>query len=216
MNENDNNKNRLILLRLALIGGEIMNAEFKPALTKPDRDRLERAGFLDCSQRTPAKGGRKALHLALSERGWGWIAENLAGDLPSRANAIGALQKLLVLVKNHLNAGGMSFAEFVTKSASSNPTPQRSDARERIRQAYFKLSNGNANSRVRLAELRNELPDIEHGSLDAILLDMAAHGEMALYPLENPLEIRSQDREAALRTPSGHERHLIYLGGPPS
>jgi hypothetical protein len=84
---------------------------------------------------------------------------------------------------------------------------------QRIERVYYQLSGGRPNERVRLATLRAELPDIPRERLDAALLAMATRGGVALYPLENPVEIGPQDREAVLRTPTGHERHLIYLGG---
>jgi hypothetical protein len=34
-----------------------------------------------------------------------------------------------------------------------------------------------------------------------------------LYRLDNPAEIRPEDRDAVLRTPSGEDRHIVYLGG---
>ena len=52
--------------------------------------------------------------------------------------------------------------------------------------------------------------------LDATLLAMATRGGVALYPLENPVEIQPRDREAILLHPTGNERHLVYLGGKPS
>lgn len=78
------------------------------------------------------------------------------------------------------------------------------------------ISREGANVRVRLADLRAALPDIPRDRLDAALLAMATRGGVALYPLENPVEIQPRDREAVLRTPTGHERHLVYLGGKPS
>jgi len=41
-------------------------------------------------------------------------------------------------------------------------------------------------------------------------------GSLPLYPLDNPLDIRPEDRDAVLRTPTGDERHIVYLGGPVS
>ena len=52
--------------------------------------------------------------------------------------------------------------------------------------------------------------------LNTALLALATDGNAALYPLDNPLEIRPQDKEAVLMTPAGDPRHIIYLGGEPS
>jgi hypothetical protein len=79
--------------------------------------------------------------------------------------------------------------------------------------AYYALSGGKANARVRLADLRRELAALPRPALDGALLDLATSGEASLYRLDNPAEIRPDDRDAVLRTPSGEERHIIYLGG---
>jgi hypothetical protein len=206
---------RLILLRLALEGGEIKNTEFKPELKKQDRDRLMKARLIEAERLRPPERGRAALHLALTDCGWGWLAEHLDGELPAQAKPVKSLQKILVCLKAHLNAHGYSLADFIT-----GPPPKRlevpADVDKLIESAYFDLSGGRANVRVRLADLRAALPDIPRDRLDATLLAMATRGGVALYPLENPVEIQPRDREAVLRTPTGHERHLVYLGGKPS
>jgi hypothetical protein len=210
---------RLILLRLALEGGLVKNTDFKPELKKPDRDRLVAAGLMETEKRAPGAGGRKVLHLNLTERGWGWLVDHLAGELPARANAVRPLQKLLGCLKAYLDDRGVSLAEFLTRPSTSEsrlPLGEPEGDEQRIERAYYQLSGGRPNERVRLAALRAELPDIPRERLDVVLLAMATRGGVALYPLENPLEIGPQDREAVLRTPSGHERHLIYLGGTPS
>lgn len=203
---------RLILLRLALVGGESKNADFTPALKKPDRDRLTRAGLLASENRTPPGGGRKSLYLVMTDGGWAWLADQLAGDLPPRAGAVKPLQALLALLKTHLDAHALSLAEFMSPPTSGPPP----GAEEQIERAYYRITGGKANTRVRLADLRAELPDIPRERLDGTLLEMATKGAAALYPLENPLEIHPQDRDAVLLTPTGHERHILYLGGRPS
>jgi hypothetical protein len=204
---------RLILLRLALEGGETKNTDFKPDLKKQDRDRLVRAGLIEAEKRQPPKGGRAALYLVLTDGGWAWLAEHLDGELPK---PVRTLKKLLACLKAHLDARGFSLADFITGPPSVTKPESPPDVEKHIEHAYLRLSGGRANVRVRLADLRAALPEIPRDRLDATLLAMATRGGVALYPLENPVEIQPQDREAVLRTPTGHERHLIYLGGMPS
>ena len=89
----------------------------------------------------------------------------------------------------------------------------RSDVEDRLTRAYFALSNGQTNVRVRIADLRRLLSSIPRVKFDEALLGMASSGKASLYRLDNPAEIRPEDREAVLRTPSGEERHVVYLGG---
>ena len=79
--------------------------------------------------------------------------------------------------------------------------------------AYFSLSKGQTNVRVRIADLRHLLASIPRLKLDQALLDMASSGKASLYRLDNPAEIHAEDRDAVLLTPSGEERHVVYLGG---
>lgn len=81
-----------------------------------------------------------------------------------------------------------------------------------IEDAYRRITHNQENIRVRLADLRREIPAIDRDELDRALIDMADKGRVALYPLENPLEIGDDDRTAALYVPSGHVRHIVYLG----
>jgi hypothetical protein len=61
--------------------------------------------------------------------------------------------------------------------------------------------------------LRHQLSSISRVKFDQALLDMASSGKASLYRLDNPAEIRPEDRDAVLRTPSGEDRHIVYLGG---
>jgi hypothetical protein len=45
------------------------------------------------------------------------------------------------------------------------------------------------------------------------LLAMSEAGELTLYKLDNPREILAEDREAAIMTSTGDERHILYFGG---
>ena len=82
-----------------------------------------------------------------------------------------------------------------------------------VARAYLSVSKGQMNVRVRIADLRHLLDSIPRLKLDQALLDMASSGKASLYRLDNPTEIHAEDRDAVLLTPSGEERHIVYLGG---
>lgn len=205
---------RLLLLRLALDGGEVRNTDFKPAMDKGHRDRLVKSGYLETPNKPPAEGGRKVMHLVVTEAGWGWLAQNLVGGLPDRANTVKPLTRLLELLKFDLDRRQTSLGEFIVAAVKppSSPPP-RPPLNQLIQEAYLSLSSGRENVRVRLADLRRKLADVPRSELDAALIDLANQGRLALYGLDDPLDIRPEDREAAIRTATGLERHIVYLGG---
>lgn len=122
------------------------------------------------------------------------------------------LQRLLAKIKHYLIISNISLGELMLSPAKS-----RADAvaglEQQIERAYLSLSKGQANVRVRVADLRDSLPSVPRSQFDETLLTMASNGKASLYRLDNPAEIRTEDHEAALRTPTGEERHLVYLGG---
>ena len=81
----------------------------------------------------------------------------------------------------------------------------------RIESAYLRLSGNEAHVRVRLADLRDELADVDRTDLDAALLELAESKKFVLYNLDDPFEITARDREAAFETPFGETRHILYL-----
>ena len=87
--------------------------------------------------------------------------------------------------------------------------PTTTDA---IRKASLKLGEGKTNVRVRIADLGKELK-VSKEELDKTLLEMERSGELSLYPLDDPRQIRQEDIDAALKTSTGNERHLVYFGG---
>jgi hypothetical protein len=203
----------LILWRLALAGGGDWKKEVKPGLDGPMAKRLRGAGLIEEEKRCPDGSNRKLLFVTLTDRGWQWLGEHLDAPIATRSPAaLGVFVRLLARLQAHLPACGLSLAEFIQstttpdKSTASNPAQQ-------IEAAYLRLSGGRPNERVRLSDLRDALPNLPRTKLDTALLSMASTGAASLYRLDNPLEIGPRDRDAVLRTPSGEERHLVYLGG---
>jgi hypothetical protein len=153
------------------------------------------------------------LFVSLTDKGWGWLADHLDADLSSKSPAGNlVLQRLLGRLKEYLGREHLSLADLIVPA----PPPTLDGAaspEDQVVKAYLSLSKGQTNVRVRLAALRSALPSIPPGTIDEVLLGMTSSGKASLYRLDNPAEIRDEDREAVLRTPSGEERHIVYLGG---
>jgi hypothetical protein len=215
MNDQLSPREQLFLWRLAATGGGDWLKEIKPDIKK-DRQRLKDASLIEEEKRKPASGGRsRPLYITLTDRGWAWLSDHFEAELPPRANAAETLRRLLARLKDYLDVKQLSLAEFL-HPARAGGAGRPPDLGHQVESAYYRLSGGRPNVRVRLANLRTALPDVPRDQLDAALLDMTTQGQAALYRLDNPLEIHDEDRRAMLRTPSGEERHIIYLGGPES
>ena len=76
------------------------------------------------------------------------------------------------------------------------------------------MGDGVYGQRVRLADLRAHLADVPRPDLDSVLQELERSQAAALYPLDDPREIRPEDEEAALPNSSGADRHVLYLSRP--
>lgn len=81
---------------------------------------------------------------------------------------------------------------------------------KRIVDAATSLARGRT-GRVRIADLKEELGNPSDAEFHKALLQLETSGKATLYPLDDPREITARDRAAMVRTPSGSERHLLYL-----
>lgn len=248
MSENLKPLEQLWLWRLATLdGGGAYNTDLKPKLEKSVRDRLVAAGLIAVSKRRKPPKNLSTMYIGLTESGWARLNRGFDFSFPPQANTVDTLQRLLKIIKKHLDANGATLGEFIAGTRYRNTLEEESnqsrnqesngdqptklidrdsndhrpveivydavDVPRLIENAYRRITHGHENTRVRLAELRREIPGIDRDELDRALIEMADKGEVALYPLENPLEIGDDDRTAALYVPSGHVRHILYLGG---
>ena len=86
--------------------------------------------------------------------------------------------------------------------------------RQRIRDAAYKAAGNRWDARVRLADLREALPDMPREQLDELLREMEAAGELTLYRLDDPAEIKDRDKQAAMTLVGGDKRHIFYMSKP--
>jgi hypothetical protein len=213
MNDDVKPLEALFLWRLAVGGGADWLKAIKPDLKSAARKKLEADGLIEQSKRKPESGRGRPLYISLTDRGWGWLASHLDSDLntPSPAGTK-VLYQLLLRIKIFLDQNQMSLSDLIAPSQPA-PADVEEDPEDRLTKAYYALSHGQANVRVRIADLRQRVSSLARVDFDETLLDMASNGKASLYRLDNPAEVRPEDHDAVLRTASGEERHVVYLGG---
>ena len=183
-----------------------MQSKLKPELKPKERKQLVDAGLIELEERR--KGRSKAKYVLLTDKAWAWAAENLDAKFSQRANAGPALEGLLASLKAYMKGNNVSLAQLL----SPRPAPPTQDAEEQIRAAYLKLSKGQWNARVRLADLRRELPPLRRQEVDDALLRMQSEQKLVLYHLDDALDRTEADEAAALDI-KGFKRHLVYMRG---
>ncbi len=203
----------LFLWRLAVAGGEDWLKDIKPDPKSPARKRLQANGVIEQEKRKSPSGRGAPVFVSLTEKGWGWLGDHLDADLSTRTPAgTEVLHRLLMRLKTFIDQKQLSLGDLILLNARK-PADDEQDMEDRVASAYFSISKGRNNVRVRIADLRHVLESIPRLKLDQALLDMASSGKASLYRLDNPAEIQAEDRDAVLLTPSGEERHVVYLGG---
>jgi hypothetical protein len=202
---------------------EPMQSRLVPGLTAKERSALIAAGLLETERR-----GR-ALHLIATDAAWQWASAHLTTELMASKAAGPILQDLLTQLGKFLATRGLVLADLLTSACTpelaapggvatllgSEPHPKQQHAplgpvRGRIRDTVLGLTGGRSRQRVRLAALRERLPELPRRELDSILLAMQSDEQLVLYRLDNPAELRPADEQAALLIGTS-PRHLVYL-----
>lgn len=202
----------LFLWNLLAHGGEAWKSALKPDL-KGRYGALRRAGLFEEERRPYPGSGRLRIWVRLSDVGWAWAQAHLDAPISLRSTASGSvLQALLGRLEAYLTLRGIALADVIrpTPVATAPSEGSLETLTEQIGSAYFKLTGGHWNVRVRLADLRQALPAVPRTILDAALLDLARGERLALYPLDDPLEIGDADRAAAIER-FGQRLHLVYM-----
>jgi hypothetical protein len=208
----------LFVWGLVAEGGAGLMKDLKPKLAKQDRDRLEKAGLVAV---TPQKN--RALGVELTDSGWAWAADHLDAEISARSSAAGPiLRAWLIRLKGYIANNDVALAEIIGGQhvatgegapPADSPTPAQGAAHslpERIADAYLSLSGGHWARRVRIAHLRDKLKDVSRQKLDAILLDMQRQGRLALYTLDDPRQLSTDDEKAAIHIGPA-TRHIVYM-----
>lgn len=183
------------------------------------REELVKAGFIQLEKRGRAK------YVLLTDHAWAWASENLDAEVSLSKYATPVLVALLGKLKAFMESNNVVLAEVLRQpeqavpkgdgSETTDPIRFRADgfvSDELIERAYYQVSRGKANARVRLAALRELLPGISKDTLDSLLLSMQSKGKLVLYSLDDPREIGPADDAAAVDV-GGFKRHIVYMGG---
>ena len=141
--------------------------------------------------------------------------------------ALKLLHAVLSGISRNIQQGRIALSDIINDSidlrveANTRPTPPPSSPAEtetlkrRVYAACRQLvGDGIYGVRIRLADLRSQLRDVPRFELDRTLKDLELAETAALYPLDDPREIRAEDEDAALSTSTGAKRHILYLSRP--
>lgn len=210
---------RVRLLRLALLhGGEVAAKDLKPEIDKATRERLEVRGLIEKNCYVIAPNGRKVRCLRLTDGGWRWLCDHFAGDVRNNVQCGRELTAVLHLLRRLSQERSLTFSELLARYRDSSTVGggmggdgSQELLPDRLRRACQALQKRLRTDRLRLSLIRQEMPSTPSAVLNRTLLGMEAAGEVTLYQLDDPLEITAEDRAAAVTTPTGQVRHILYL-----
>lgn len=164
------------------------------------------------------KPGREFVH-ELSDAGWRWCADELAGGLTGRGTVLErSLYLTLGMFERYTTAARLTLADVATLDVKARPRGRhkRRDTAEgdgdltaRVTAAYAVLTPGPGEF-VKLRELRAHLTDIPRSALDGALVSMFTARRVNLIPQANQSALTAEDREAALHL-GGEHKHLISI-----
>ncbi len=203
---------RLLLWQLIANGGRSWQKKLRPVPSPGLRRPLEDRGLIQ-TERVSQKGNR----LTVTEPGWAWAQENVGNALGEVRDAKSRLiQQVLRCFGECLEARHIPLAEVFSPQTGQNGQNGRNGGVEAsIKRAYHELSAGQANERVRLADLRQRVGE-SRDAVDDALFRMMSGNELTLFRLDDPKKLTTADRQAAFTTAAGNDLHLVYLGGTPS
>jgi len=101
-------------------------------------------------------------------------------------------------------AGAVTINTAAAKSASQTPL------RQRILDAYMRITNNQTGARALLKDLRSQLSDVPRAQLDKELNQMSMDNVGMLMRLDNRLEMTAEDTSAAMRH-GGEDKHLLWV-----
>lgn len=217
----DQQKLLLWLLAVQSDGGMFLKdipLTFSPA---SKRTSLAAAGFTLEENRRHHSTGRAAKFVQLTDKGWEWCQDHLAEPIASRSPRVkdvltGLLQILDRFFRSQDDCSSLCdlIAQVQTSSIASSVVEDGVTPllRHAIERACHQLTGGRNEVRIRLADLRDLLSDYSRDDVDAELRGMEQAGILRTWQLDNAAEITAADREAALVSAVGSEKHIVYYG----
>lgn len=223
-NELDSQQRMLLWLLLVQPDGGMFLSDtgikFSPA---SKRRSLVTWGFIEESKRRKQDGkGRAVAFVRLLDKGWEWCQDHLNEPVPALKSTREVLQGLLQILGDYFTQQDQccSLGDLVVQARKKQgiseilrPADDDRPLRERIREVCRAITGGAEGVRIRLADVRTRMTNVETEQLNAMLLQMEREGSISLYRLDNPEEITEADKAAALVTVGGTENHILYEGG---
>ena len=195
-----------VLFILMAEAREIPNADltnrYRTKLDLKSRDKLKRQGLIGVR-----KDGR-FLNLELTDLGWKRCLEEFGSPVPPGAGAGGAaLYAVLGVLGRYLERTNTQHADLFAPAATNELTVD--EIERRVRAAYDQLAR-RPGALIRMADLRDALPDIQRSHLDRVLRDMSVARVARLVPESNQKTLTQRDRDAAVRS-GNQDKHLFAV-----
>ena len=201
---------------------EVTNTELTEmagfTLTGKDRTELEAGGLIESH-----KEGR-VLAFDLTDKGWAFCKQLHKAKVPvERSRTARSISVLLAGLARSLDRFQQSHADFFKQPAGAEPpmplaagpavataAVPGADAQARIRAAYADLPKA-ADGWVGLADLRDQVTDLDRATVDAALRTMARQDGVRIIPVANTKSLQPRDRAAALRI-GEEDNHALRIG----
>jgi hypothetical protein len=208
---------RAVLFTLLSEARRLSNAELK-ALIGIGLEGKERCKLNDLKLVESEKLGRAFVH-QLSDVGWRWCADELAGGPGGSGTSLERSHHLVFSAfARYMAAARLSLADVLSaappapggKHVRRDTAVGDGDMTERVAAAYQVLA-ARPGQFVKLTELRERLADIPRAALDGALAAMFTARRVKLIPQSSPQALTAEDRASALRI-GGEHKHLLSIG----
>lgn len=194
-------KQSLVIYSLLITGKEPLQSEVLPKLQPKERKQLVDAELIETFKKASGRGS----YLRLTERAWSWAEENLGSPLSKSQAASETLQNLLLKLRGYLSQNDVPLRDILAPAKSGLAHTLNGDE---IRSAYLKITGGNLNVPVRIAELSKSLPHLSAEHFLYTLLELNAAKQIFFARLDDPQSITEEDRRLTVRIDSD-EKHLV-------
>jgi len=205
---------KLYLWSLLGNGGEGFMCEQAVDLKASERKALIDQGLVASNSRKRPLSGRAATYYTLTDKGWDWAANAMQEPIDSRSTKGGeVLSSMLRRLDTFLKLKGFGLADvLVPVSPESHPETETLVSEiAKLRESLLRLGGGERGQRIRLAQLRAQLPDVPADRINQALAAMQGKGELLLYPMDDPQERTAEDEAAAIDIAGVGKRHLVIL-----
>ena len=212
MNDSLSKTQSLVVFKLLFTGETPLQSKLAPDLKPIERQDLVDRGLVRLEPRPKGRGKQ----VTLTDKAWEWATQNLQAELMISKYSTPALEAVLRRLDAFLRARSLTLPDIfqVTPAVEAGPADEGTQGTvslpERIRQGCLALSRGAYRVAIRLADLKQTLPDLSWPAIDDALLAMQRAGELSLQSDEGPRAVSELDHRAAIRI-LGQERHLVYL-----